>query len=352
MSTTARDGDTEATRWIERYERLGDARCRRGRRRLRGSPNRPCTPTRDAAGRSLLDGDALLSAATSGTLGFSDSCRDVPGSVHEIDPQSIYDYLYLHVIPAPQTVFRDVRRVEHAHRVIADSNGVQSQPYWTPAIRGRQPPTTWPAASESSLTPSRKSVADEADDPSVACFLSGGTDSSTVAGMLARVRKEPVHCFSIGFESEGYDEMEYARIAARHFGLVHHEYYVTPDDLVSAIPKVAASFDQPFGNSSVLPAYYCGLPRHAKVASPACSQATAAMNCTAATRATRRRKLFELYHSLPEWLRHSVLEPPATDLATCFARFPAFARQVDTFAIRASPCPTAWRHSICYIGWV
>jgi len=80
--------------------------------------------------------------------------------------------------------------------------------------------------------------------------------------MLGRVREGPVHAYSIGFDAQGYDEMAYARIAARHFGLVHHEYYVTPDDLVEGIPKLAASFDQPFGNSSVVPAFYCALRAH------------------------------------------------------------------------------------------
>jgi asparagine synthase (glutamine-hydrolysing) len=51
--------------------------------------------------------------------------------------------------------------------------------------------------------------------------------------------------------------MQFARIAARRFGTEHHEYYVTPDDLVRSIPDVAGHFDQPFGNSSALPAYYC-----------------------------------------------------------------------------------------------
>src|SRR2546423_8658491 len=48
-----------------------------------------------------------------------------------------------------------------------------------------------------------------------------------------------------------------ARIAECHCNLNHHNYYITPDDLVQSIPNVAASFDHPFGNSSVLPAYYC-----------------------------------------------------------------------------------------------
>jgi asparagine synthase (glutamine-hydrolysing) len=51
--------------------------------------------------------------------------------------------------------------------------------------------------------------------------------------------------------------MEFARLAAKHFKTEHHEYYVTPDDLVRSIPAMAAHYDQPFGNSSALPSYYC-----------------------------------------------------------------------------------------------
>ncbi|MBQ1765189.1 MAG: asparagine synthase C-terminal domain-containing protein, partial [Aquincola sp.] len=59
--------------------------------------------------------------------------------------------------------------------------------------------------------------------------------------------------------AEGYDEMAFARIAAQRFDTEHHEYYVTPDDLVRSMPEVAAGYDQPFGNSSALPAYFCAL---------------------------------------------------------------------------------------------
>ena len=60
---------------------------------------------------------------------------------------------------------------------------------------------------------------------STACSLSGGTDSSTIAGMLTRAVAVPGEADSIGFDAAGYDEMEYARLAARHFGLAHDEYY-------------------------------------------------------------------------------------------------------------------------------
>ncbi|MBN1378889.1 MAG: asparagine synthase C-terminal domain-containing protein, partial [Gammaproteobacteria bacterium] len=88
-------------------------------------------------------------------------------------------------------------------------------------------------------------------------FLSGGLDSSTVAGSLSEVFPGAAKTFSIGFPVEGYDEIKYARIAADRFKTQAHEYYVTPDDTVAAIPKIAAYYDEPFGNSSALAAYYC-----------------------------------------------------------------------------------------------
>jgi asparagine synthase (glutamine-hydrolysing) len=108
----------------------------------------------------------------------------------------------------------------------------------------------------------REAVAMQLDGSKPACFLSGGTDSSTVAGMAALTSRTPVSTYSIGFDAQGYDEMEFARLAAKHFKTEHHEYYVTPADLVRSIPTMAAHFDQPFGNSSALPAYYCAKMAH------------------------------------------------------------------------------------------
>ena len=77
-----------------------------------------------------------------------------------------------------------------------------------------------------------------------------------MAGTLKQITGR-ARTFSIGFDQRGYDEMDYARIAARHFGTDHCEHYVTPAQLVSAVPQVASHYDQPFGNSSALPAFIC-----------------------------------------------------------------------------------------------
>src|SRR5262249_32605352 len=103
----------------------------------------------------------------------------------------------------------------------------------------------------------RSAVSAELNGGKAGCFLSGGTDSSTVAGMIGEATGVPAATYSIGFDAQGFDEMQYARVAARAFRTEHHEYYVTPDDLVQSIPKIANHYDQPFGNSSSLPAYIC-----------------------------------------------------------------------------------------------
>ncbi|MCZ8111339.1 MAG: asparagine synthetase B family protein [Betaproteobacteria bacterium] len=175
----------------------------------------------------------------------------------EIDPQALFDYLYFHVIPAPRTIFRGVQRLPAGHVLVDGEGGPQAQPYWRPRFEPRAKPD-FAALAQRFRRLLSDAVRAELGQGTPACFLSGGTDSSTIAGMLRQVAGQ-AHTYSIGFDAEGYDEMEYARIAARHFGTVHHEYYVTPDDLVRHIPAVAAAYDQPFGNSSALPAYLCAL---------------------------------------------------------------------------------------------
>ena len=173
-----------------------------------------------------------------------------------LDLQALFDYLYFHVIPSPRTVFQGVTRLQPGHVAVIRDGQVQDQAYWVPTFE--------PAADapfQNLQTEFRallaQAVTRQLDGSRPACFLSGGTDSSTVAGMLAQTAGQPVTTYSIGFEAEGYDEMAYARIAAKHFGCAHREYYVTPDDLVRDIPSVAAFYDQPFGNSSALPSYQC-----------------------------------------------------------------------------------------------
>lgn len=172
-----------------------------------------------------------------------------------IDPQALFDYVYFHMIPAPRTLFKGVARLETSTELLFSVDGVTRHSTWQPSFTPRRRGNVGELAQRFRDTV-RASVADESADTTVGCFLSGGTDSSTVAGMLKAVAGRAA-TFSIGFDAAGYDEMAYARIAARHFDTEHHEHYVTPAELVDAIPIVAAHYDQPFGNSSAVPAFIC-----------------------------------------------------------------------------------------------
>src|SRR5436305_8398129 len=91
----------------------------------------------------------------------------------------------------------------------------------------------------------------------VGAFLSGGTDSSTIVGMMSRTGRGPVKAFSIGFQEQPFNELEYAELAARKFGAEHHKYLVGADDCFDALPEMVRSFDEPFGNSSAIATYFC-----------------------------------------------------------------------------------------------
>ncbi|MBL8339678.1 MAG: asparagine synthase, partial [Rhodoferax sp.] len=173
-----------------------------------------------------------------------------------VDPQAIFDYLYFHVIPSPRTIYQGIYRLPPGHMAVFHQGRLTVQRYWTPTFEEPRSPS-FDALKAEFQQLLADSVAAQLGDGKPACFLSGGTDSSTVAGMAARTSGQQAGTYSIGFDAQGYDEMEFARIAAKHFKTDHHEYYVTPADLVRSIPDVAAHFDQPFGNSSALPAFYC-----------------------------------------------------------------------------------------------
>ena len=174
-----------------------------------------------------------------------------------LDPQAIFDYLYFHCIPGPTTVYRGVTRLLAGHAVHWSAKGVTVAPYWEPSYEEKNHEPL-PALESTFLATVKASVARAIEGSArPGCFLSGGTDSSTVAGMLKAVTGSAPQGYSIGFDADGFDEMQYARIAAKRYGVDHHEYYITPADLVASIPRIAAAYDQPFGNSSVLPTYYC-----------------------------------------------------------------------------------------------
>src|SRR5581483_3745839 len=91
-------------------------------------------------------------------------------------------------------------------------------------------------------------------DVPVGVLLSGGVDSGTLAALAAEESSEPVRTFSIGFEESSFDELAGARAVAARYGTRHRELVLRPDAAL-LLPALAAAFDEPFADSSALPAY-------------------------------------------------------------------------------------------------
>ena len=125
---------------------------------------------------------------------------------------------------------------------------------------------------------------------------------------MAELRQREGEAYSIGFSAEGYDEMAFARITAKHFDIKLNEYYVTPQDVVDALPLIATSYDEPFGNSSALPAYFC-----AKMAVENGVNTLLAGDggdeIFAGNERYVRQNVFEHYSKVPALLRKALVEP-------------------------------------------
>jgi asparagine synthase (glutamine-hydrolysing) len=197
-------------------------------------------------------GEGLVFGAT------ADAVTAHPAVRADIDPQALYDYLYCHMVPAPASIYRDVFKLLPAQYVHLREGRLDSGFYWSMPYADDSPDDYARYASEFRQL-LEVSVRDAQTGAPAAAFLSGGTDSSTVAGMMARVNGRGPDTYSIGFDAEGFDEMEFARTTARHFGCTPHEYYLTPGDVADAIPRIAALYDEPFGNASAVPTYFCAL---------------------------------------------------------------------------------------------
>ena len=271
------------------------------------------------------------SLAFATTLDLLTAC---PGVDRTVSRQALFDYVFQHVTPGPQTVFERLARLPAGHCIEFTASGAGAPtPYWSMRF-DEGDHRNFDELKAQFLGLLESAVQDAAAGGKAGAFLSGGTDSSTVSGMLARFGGAPAETFSIGFDAAGYDEMEYARIAAKHFNCAHHEYYVTPQDVVAAVPAIAASYDQPFGNASAIPTYYC-----AKVAREHGIERLLAGDggdeLFGGNERYAKHHLLGLYQRVPQAMRRQVVEPLLVS-APGLERVPLI-RKLRSYVLQARP---------------
>jgi asparagine synthase (glutamine-hydrolysing) len=199
------------------------------------------------------------------------ACGKVDATVDPLAVDQFFSYTY---IPAPRTIYRDIKKFPPAHFAIfgATRDGHPTR-YWS-LPRSPHEPTKEPATAEAEVqieTALLNAVKSHmVSDVPIGAFLSGGVDSSLIVAMMTRFSSSPPQTFTVAFEeaSQSFiDERVYAREMATRYGLNHHEIVVSPD-VGSILPEITGSFDEPFADDSVIPSYYISkaTSSHVKVA--------------------------------------------------------------------------------------
>ena len=229
----------------------------------------------------------------------------IPGFDSALSPESMADYLAYSYVPDPQTIYRNVRKLEPGHCMLVTAAGARERRYWTPPFGNDGPSDSAKAIAEleelAGDSVERRMMA----DVPLGGFLSGGVDSSAVVAFMAQRAGHQVKTFSIGFTDEAYSEVRYARMVAERYGTEHHEEIVTPS-VHEMLRTLVDHYDEPFADSSAIPTLYLARMTRQYV--------TVALSGDGADElfGGYRRYRFALAEQqvrqrIPEWLRRSVI---------------------------------------------
>jgi asparagine synthase (glutamine-hydrolysing) len=196
------------------------------------------------------DAEKLLFASElKGILAHPDVPRD-------LDPTALDGYLAFGVVTGRQSIFRQIQRLAPANTLAVRADSLNASParYWQ--LRFDPDESTSCAVWQETI----RAKVDEsvrlhlmADVP-VGAFLSGGVDSTIVAGSAAAACRGPLNTFSIGFTESSFNELPFARAVAERLETTHTEELVTPD-AADLLDDLTWYYDEPFADASALPTF-------------------------------------------------------------------------------------------------
>jgi asparagine synthase (glutamine-hydrolysing) len=227
----------------------------------------------------------------------------------EIDSTAVMQYLVHTVIPAPLTIYKGVERLEPGTMLVYEREQVRKKRYWD--LSYKESPNSGVAKWSKELRECMRQAVHShlvgCEPAQTGCYLSGGTDSSSVTALASEVQS-PFNTFSIYFENPRYDEAGFSRLAAQHLSTHHHERCLQASDAAQVIPKLAGYYDEPFANSSAIAGYYCALlARDNGVDMLLAGDGGDELFAGNERYATDRK--FAIYHSLPSFLREGLIKP-------------------------------------------
>lgn len=261
---------------------------------------------RDRVGKKPLlyshkpNGDLIFGSEFTALLSHPDISR-------EVDFDAIDSYLSYLCVPAPQTAFKEIRKLEPAHWLRWKDGKIETQRYWLPDFSKKIKISEEEAIEETTRIVREATKMRMIAEVPLGAFLSGGVDSSIVVALMAQESEKPVKTFSIGFEEQDFSELKYAKTVANHVGAEYNEFIVKPNAL-EILPELVEHYGEPYADSSAIPTYY--------VSKETRNFVTVALNgdggdeSFAGYERHAAMKIAELYHRVPSFARKLLVEKP------------------------------------------
>ncbi len=234
----------------------------------------------------------------------------------EIDWSALNLYLTFNYIPAPKTIFKNIRKLEAGHYLLAEGKTVVTRKYWDINTDITNPQNK-PEKNSSQIGFYKERLYGLMEnavqkrmisDVQLGAFLSGGIDSSIIVGLMARNSERPVKTFSIGYKDMPlFDETRYSREVARFNKTEHYEFKLDYKDIINSFPAVLETLDEPFADSSAVPTYAVSqeTKRHVTVA----LAGDGADELFAGYRMYQGEYLAKYYSILPDIMKEKIIEP-------------------------------------------
>lgn len=169
-----------------------------------------------------------------------------------INLDALNEFFTYRYVPSERTLIENIYKLLPGHILILKNGKIQTSEYWDLVENITNEPDEYYVEKLRELL--RKSVKQRLmSEVPLGVYLSGGLDSSCVVALMSEMTNN-LKTFSVGFGTEGEDELEYARFVSHYFGTAHHELNVGEKDL-NLLPEMVWHMDEPVGDAATLPSY-------------------------------------------------------------------------------------------------
>lgn len=259
--------------------------------------------------RDRLGKKPLYYYAGNDRLVFGSELKSLLQSQHvprRVSPEALDLYLTYEYVPAPHTIFADIKKLPAGHSLLIRRDGkTELRRYWDLHFRENGYHAAELQQGLVDLLQDAVKIRLMSDVP-LGAFLSGGIDSSCIVALMARVMDQPVKTFSIGFEEGSYNELEYARAIAKHYKTDHKEFILRPNAL-ELTEKLVKHLDEPLGDFSIFPTYL--VSKMAREHVTVVLSGDGGDELFAGYDTYVADWMYRKYRMLPSFLRHGLVQP-------------------------------------------